>query len=53
MVEGILCTKNITAEKITAILGNKPTEAVMVVQDKSQTAEQSKQLLKELTAILN
>jgi transposase len=48
-----LCTKDITAEKITAILGNKPTEAVMVVQDKSQTAEQSKQLLKELTAILN
>jgi hypothetical protein len=48
-----LCTHDITTEKITAILGNKPIETVVVVQDKSQTAEQSKNLLKELTAMLS
>lgn len=48
-----LCTHEITAEKITAILGNKPAEAVVIVQDESQTTEESKRLLFELTAILN
>jgi len=47
-----MCTHDITTEKITAILGNKPPETV-VVQDKSETADQSKNLLKELTAIMN
>lgn len=48
-----LCTHDITTEKITAILGNKPPETVVVVQDNSETADQSKNLLKELTAIMN
>jgi len=48
-----LCTQNITTEKITAILGNKPVEPSCVVLDKSETADQSKNLLKELTAIMN
>jgi len=48
-----MCTHDITTEKITAILGNKPPETVVVVQDKSETADQSKNLLKELTAIMN
>jgi len=48
-----LCTRTITTEKITAILGNKTTDTACVVADKSETANQSKNLLKELTAILN
>lgn len=48
-----MCTHDITTEKITAILGNKPPETVVVIQDKSETADQSKNLLKELTAIMN
>jgi hypothetical protein len=49
-----LCTHQITTEKITAILGNKTVETSSpVVVDKSEIAAQSKNLLKELTAILN
>jgi len=48
-----LCTHHITTEKITAILGNKAPAGVIIVQDKSQTADQSKKLLKELSAILS
>lgn len=48
-----LCTHTITTEKITAILGNKTHENSCVVLDKSETATQSKNLLKELTAIMN
>ena len=48
-----LCTHSITTEKITAILGNKTIETAFVVTDKSETANQSKNLLKELTAIMN
>ena len=48
-----LCTHTITTEKITAILGNKTPENSCVVLDKSETATQSKNLLKELTAIMN
>ncbi len=48
-----LCTHTITTEKITAILGNKPPENSCIVLDKSETATQSKNLLKELTAIMN
>lgn len=48
-----LCTHTITTEKITAILGNKTPENTCVVLDKSETAARSKNLLKELTAIMN
>lgn len=48
-----LCTHDITTEKITAILGNKPPETVVVVQDNSETADLSKKLLNELTIIMN
>lgn len=48
-----LCTHDITTEKITAILGNKPPETVVVVQDNSETADHSKKLLNELTIIMN
>jgi len=48
-----LCTHDITTEKITAILGNKPPETVQVIQHRSETADQSKNLLKELTALMN
>lgn len=48
-----LCTHSITTEKITAILGNKTTDTACIVADKSETANHSKYLLKELTAILN
>lgn len=48
-----LCIHNITTEKITAILGNKTVETSCLVVDKSETAAQSKNLLKELTAIMN
>lgn len=48
-----LCTHSITTEKITAILGNKTVETACVVVDKSETADQSKNLLKELTAMMN
>lgn len=47
------CTHQITTEKITAILGNKTAETSCLVVDKSEIATQSKNLLKELTAILN
>jgi len=48
-----LCTHQITTEKITAILGNKTIEPSCIVVDKSEIATQSKNLLKELTAMLN
>lgn len=48
-----LCSHQITTEKITAILGNKPVETPSLVEDTNEITIQSKKLLKDITAILN
>lgn len=48
-----LCSQRITGEKITALLGNKPPDALPQVDEASQTTIHSKRMLLELTAMLN
>jgi transposase/transposase-like protein len=48
-----LCAHRITSEKIMAILGNKTSETSLPVSDNNEITVQSKNLLKQITAILN
>jgi transposase len=48
-----LCSHQITAEKITAILGNKTIETPSLVDDNNEITIKSKKLLEDITAILN
>ena len=46
-----LCTQNITTEKLTALLGNKPMEDAKPVAVNNQTAYLAKEQLKQVTAL--
>jgi len=48
-----LCTKDITTEKLTALLGNKPREVVKQVAVISQTVYMAQEQLKQVTALMN
>jgi transposase len=47
-----LCTQNITTEKLTALLGNKPREDAKPVALNSQTAYLAQEQLKQVAALL-
>lgn len=47
-----LCTQSITTEKLTALLGNKPSEDAKPVAVNNQTAYMAKEQLKQVTALL-
>jgi transposase len=48
-----LCTKGITTEKLTALLGNKPREEVKQVAVINQTVYMAQEQLKQVTALMN
>jgi transposase-like protein len=48
-----LCTKGITTEKLMALLGNKPREAVKQVAVINQTVYMAQEQLKQVTALMN
>jgi len=48
-----LCTKGITTEKLTALLGNKPREVVKQVAVINQTVYMAQEQLKQVTALMN
>jgi len=48
-----LCTQNITTEKLTALLGNKPREEVKLVAVNNQTMHMAQEQLKQITALMN
>ena len=47
-----LCAQSITTEKLTALLGNKPTEDAKPVAVNNQTAHLAQEQLKQVTALL-
>ncbi len=47
-----LCTQNITTEKLTALLGNKPRETTISGVN-NQTRDLAQQQLKQITALMN
>jgi hypothetical protein len=48
-----LCTHDITTEKLTALLGNKPTENNKPMPVNNQTAYLAQKQLKQITALMN
>lgn len=48
-----LCTQEITTEKLTALLGNKPMEMAKPIAVNSQTVFLAQQQLKQITALMN
>lgn len=48
-----LCTQEITTEKLTALLGNKPVEGVKPIAKNNQTVYLAQQQLKQITALMN
>ena len=48
-----LCTKGVTTEKLTALLGNKPMEAAKPIAVDNQTVYLAQQQLKQITALMN
>jgi len=48
-----LCTHDITTEKLTALLGNKPTERGKQMPVNNQTAYLAQKQLKQITALMN
>jgi transposase len=47
------CTQEITTEKLTALLGNKPMEVAKPVAVNNQTVYLAQQQLKQITALIN